>query len=181
MITFHENWFPQPKRDALMTAMRSVEAPVGDVIEVGSWEGKSTIDIANFFYPLNVTAIDHWKGDLNYTENGLADLAASRDVFATFQNNISLGTRGNVVVARMDWRDYVWDQPIRFIFIDGEHTYDQVRDNIEIVKPLMVPGGIICGDDLAHPPVAQAVFDSLGQVIGQYVSGADVWFTRWPR
>lgn len=181
MIVFNDNWFPEPKRYMLTMAMRAVTATDGAIIEVGSWEGRSTIDIANFFYPDSVTAIDHWQGDLTDPNSIVTNLAASRDVFATFQSNINAATRGNVVVARMDWRDYIWDQPIRFIFIDGEHTYDQVRDNIEVVKPLMVPGGVICGDDLAHPPVTQAVADSLGAVYGNYESGADVWYTTWPK
>ena len=183
MIVFNDNWFPETKRYMLLLAMRSVTATTGQIIEVGSWEGKSTIEIANYFHPDDVIAIDHWKGDLGNVGNGItvATLAASRDVFATFQSNIAVATRGNVVVARMDWRDFVWDQPIRFVFIDGEHTYDQVRDNIETVKPLMVPGGVICGDDLAHPPVKQAIMDSLGTVVGNPMTGSDVWFTTWPK
>jgi predicted O-methyltransferase YrrM len=48
------------------------------------------------------------------------------------------------------------------VFIDAEHTYEEVRDTIEAFRPLMAPGGIICGDDVHHPPIVRAVVDTLG-------------------
>jgi hypothetical protein len=61
----------------------------------------------------------------------------------------------------MDWREYfrLNRDPIRFLHIDAEHTYENVRDNIEAALPLMVPNGIVCGDDVHHPPVQRAVLE----------------------
>jgi hypothetical protein len=64
----------------------------------------------------------------------------------------------------MDWREYFATHPdrVKLIHIDGCHAYDEVRGNIEAVRPMMVDGGIICGDDNHHAPVQQAVLDTLG-------------------
>lgn len=176
---FVEQWFNPPKRRRLLEAMEAVTATEGDIIEVGSWEGRSTIDIANFFVPANVIAIDHWKGDLTNLANGVAAIAARRDVFAAFKANMDAATKGNYVVARMDWRDYVWEGRIRFLFIDGQHTYNEVYDNIEVAIPLMVEGGVIAGDDYTVGQVERAAKRALGREPTHHGGpGAAIWWCR---
>ena len=48
----------------------------------------------------------------------------------------------------------------------------EVFDNIEAALPLMVAGGIICGDDAHHPPVIQAVTEHFGS---DYRRDATLW------
>lgn len=177
---FTEDWFPMWKQRGLQAAMRSVTAKDGDVIEVGSWEGKSTIQIANHFFPAVIKVIDHWLGDLTNPESGVADLAAQRDVFGTFTDNMEVATKGNYEVHRMDWRSFKWvgGDPVRFIFIDGEHTYEQVADNINAVAPLLVPGGVIAGDDFNHPPVLKAVTDNIPKGMALITFGDIWWYHR---
>lgn len=45
-------------------------------------------------------------------------------MYADFKANMDAATKSNYSVSRMDWHDYPWGEPIRFVFIDGEHTYD---------------------------------------------------------
>ncbi len=98
---------------------------------------------------------DPWRGSPS-DESGL--LASQRDVYATFLGNIAEMTVGNVAAHRMGWREFVptVTERVALCFIDAEHTYDEVFDNIAAVLPLMSPGGVICGDDWPHPPVLQA-------------------------
>ena len=61
----------------------------GAVVEIGCWEGRSTVVIANAYYPETVTAIDTWRG--HFTEGAnheTVKLAGERDVFAGFQHNV---------------------------------------------------------------------------------------------
>ncbi len=161
-MAFHETWFNKAKRRHLNQAMSLVTATTGDAIEVGSWEGRSTIEITNFFHPLVVTAVDHWKGDLGALENGIAEVAKQRDVFADFKENMDEQTRGNYVVFRDDWRNYDWaEHRYRFVFIDGQHTYDEVHGNILAILPLIESGGVIAGDDYLMSGVREAVQDTL--------------------
>lgn len=164
-MTFTENWFSFASQRALQHAAICTNGIEGRVIEVGSWEGRSTVALAHAVYPHVVHAVDTWEGSPGEPS---ADLAAAegRDVFATFRENMAALTRGNVEAHRMGWRDYfVRDaSPIRFVHIDAEHSYDEVFDNILTVRPLMARGGIICGDDAHHPPVMQAAADALGAV-----------------
>lgn len=152
---FHEDWFSVRSCQVLARLACRVRNVEGRIIEVGSWEGRSTITLANAVRPRPVHAVDTWEGSPAEIS---ADIAATRDVFAQFQTNIDQFTRGNVVVHRMGWRDYVRQSsgPVALLFIDAEHTYREVYDTIEAFLPLMSPGGIVCGDDVHHPPVITA-------------------------
>ena len=160
---FNEMWFNEYSQQKLAELAKTVYNLEGSYIEVGSWEGRSTVALANAVYPQDVHAVDWWKGskpDGYYYEPDL------RDVFATFQQNIEELTQLNVCAYRMRWQEFAktWDRPIKFIFIDAEHTYRAVYDNITWARTLLVPGGIICGDDYGHPPVREAVTDHFGPV-----------------
>lgn len=171
--TFTESWFSDHSCAALADLARSTLDLEGRIIEVGCWEGRSTIALANAVHPAHVDAVDTWQGSPGEISR---DLAAQRDVFSTFEANIEAATAGNVRVFRQTWQDYfaASDEPIRFIHIDATHSYDEVKANIEAALPLLVPGGLICGDDNHHPPVRDAVWDTLGNAW----LAASLWYWR---
>ena len=163
MAEFHEAWFSTQSQKALTRLARRTGSLSGRVVEVGCWEGRSTCALAHAVWPACVDAVDTWQGSPGEISR---DLAEQRDVYATFTENIADLTRGNVNVHRMGWRDYFAadDSPVRFCHSDATHTYEEVRDNIEAVLALLVPGGVICGDDALHPPVIAAARDTLPEV-----------------
>lgn len=163
-MTFREEWFGTHSQQALVQLYERVADLTGAVVEVGCWEGRSTVALANACHPETLHAVDTWRGSPGEIS---AKLAEERDVHATFLDNIAELTNGNVTPHRMGWRDYFalnhcQSTPIKFLHIDAEHSYEEVRDNITAALSLMVRGGIICGDDNHHPPVQQAVVDTLG-------------------
>ena len=167
---FCEEWFGEESCAALAELAASTNHLWGDVVEVGSWEGRSTIALAAAVAPQMVHAVDTWKG----SQGEISEiLAAERDVYGQFLKN----TEGlNILPYRMDWRDYFaeFTGPLRFVFIDGLHTYEEVRDQLATVLPLMVQGGIVCGDDNHHPPIQQAVIE---QIPGAFVKATLWWAT----
>lgn len=174
-MTFTEDWFSDHSQFALHNLYRKVEHLTGDIVEIGCWEGRSTIALANACHPEILHAVDTWEGSPGEISR---DLAAQRDVYATFTANIAELTNGNIDPNRMDWRAYLAAnrRPIKFVHIDATHSYEEVRDNILELLPLMVPGGIICGDDQHHLPVREAVWDTLGNAWLQ----ASLWWKQLP-
>lgn len=172
-MTFTEDWFSTQSCEVLANLVRDTDRVPGDIIEIGSWEGRSTVALANAAHPQTVHAVDTWRGSPGEIS---AELASGRDVFATWRHNIDELTNGNVRSHRMGWREFFTDQvgPVRLCFIDAEHTYQEVADNIRTVIPLMSPGGVICGDDQHHPPIRQAVWDTLGNAS----TNASLWYWR---
>ena len=175
MSAYQEDWFGEPSRDALAQLYSLVADLEGDIIEVGSWEGRSTVALANAAYPAVVHAVDTWQGSPGEVSHALA---AKRDVHRTFLANIAEDTKGNVEPHRMGWREFfaTYTGRIRLIFVDAEHSYNEVLDNIHAALPHMVPGGIVCGDDNHHPPVQSAVIDALGDA----QLSATLWWKQLP-
>ncbi len=176
-MTYTEDWYSLENQKALADAYEQVRDLEGDVVEVGCWEGRSTVALANACYPQRVHAVDTWEGSPGEIS---ADLAQQRDVHQTFTENMTAETAGNVNVFRMDWRDYftLRQEPVKFCHIDATHTYSEVRDNIRTVLRFIVPGGVICGDDAHHPPVYKAVLDTLGLKV--QLTGTNLWTWRKP-
>ena len=175
--TFTEEWFDPTSQDRLAELGRMVDKIDGLVIEIGSWEGRSTCVLANAIRPRQMIAIDTWAGSPSEISH---ELAAERDVHATFTANVIALTGGNVREWRTNWRDALpeIDEPIALCFIDAEHTYREVHDNIVAVLPKLAPGGVICGDDAGHPPVKRAVLDLLP--VDDVLVKGNVWSWRKP-
>lgn len=151
---FTENWYSDKQAEYLQTLSRNVRDLKGAIIEIGCWQGKSTIALANACYPEEVHAVDHWLGNLDEDRNHESvQLASKRDVFMEFKLNIEKFTNGNIIPWRMDWREFMrqWAEKsgrsIKFCHIDACHDYRSVHDNIQAVLPFLVSGGIVCGDD----------------------------------
>jgi len=66
-------------------------------------------------------------------------------------------------------KDYFPNGFFDLVFIDAEHTYDAVKNDIKLWWPLLRSGGIICGHDYhgkygeRYPGVNQAVNELLGK------------------
>lgn len=164
MAHFTEEWFGEASQRALAGLAEVVSGVPGHVIEIGAWEGRSTVALANALHPRPLITIDTWDGSHGEISS---ELAAERDVFAQWQVNVDELTQGNVTAIRKDWRDALSnvDGEIALAFIDAEHSYREVYDNIAALLPRMAVGGIICGDDAHHGPVQDAVGELLGDKV----------------
>jgi hypothetical protein len=157
---FTSAWIPSPTLRQLTHLVAAREHLDGAIIEFGAWEGRSTIAIGSGTMQ-DVIAVDHWQGNLGdpWTEPH----AQTQDIYARFTQNTA--HLPNIIPAVMRIEDFMdsWDSPIKFLHIDADHNYHPVKEQIEWAKPLMVEGGIMCGDDYSHnwPGVVQAVNETL--------------------
>lgn len=66
--------------------------------------------------------------------------------FVLVERDSHLDTTVDEVSADVD------DEPIDFLFIDGDHTYDGVRRDFELWSPLVCPGGVVALHDTWKNP-----------------------------
>jgi len=85
------------------------------------------------------------------------------DLFETCKGNLS---RLRIMNTTSDEAFKILKREYNFVFIDGDHSYDQCRRDIFNYLNLLLPSGILCGHNLgsgeekdAHPGVLQAVYD----------------------
>lgn len=144
----------------------------GDVVEIGSWQGRSTSFLARAvqcsgngaFY-----AIDHFKGNVgkeNYYVVGKSDLS---DLENNFLINMEMvGLLDSVKLLNMpndQAEEKIRNIQIRFLFIDGDHTKEGVEKDIRLFFPKLLPGSIVVFDDFStcFPGLIDAVNDLLSR------------------
>jgi hypothetical protein len=147
-------------------------------VEVGSWFGKSTVymgvEVLNSGKSIRFDAIDHWGGSpdemaetgmetpmFKYLQNNSVE-----DAYNTFLNNIE-PCKDYITVVRGDSMKLVNDyknNSLDFVFIDSDHSYENVKKEILNWWPKLKVGATIGGHDYNHPPVSRAVFDTLGRL-----------------
>ncbi|WP_373032037.1 class I SAM-dependent methyltransferase [Sulfurovum sp.] len=148
----------------MLCYMQEVE---GDVVEIGSWQGRSTSFLARAvkeskngqFY-----AVDHFRGNVGkenfYTVNGSLD-----NLKTNFENNINQLGLSDIVtlldMSNVEAAEIIKEKTIRFLFIDGDHTKEGVKKDIELFFPRLVKGSIVVFDDYfdGFPGLLEAIED----------------------
>jgi len=121
----------------------------GPVLELGSYEGRSTIVFARA--GRLVYAIDAWSlkvVDLSAYGGGAIN---SEDVFARFTRNIRQANAQARVMARRGLTQVIgcaWDIPGAILFIDAGHTYADVRGDLDLWTPHLKSGGVLLMHDV---------------------------------
>jgi hypothetical protein len=148
--SFHEEWYEPSGLELIKRLIERLPSSTGQIIEIGCWEGRSAVAIANACFPETLLAVDTWQGSFTEgNEHPTVQIAKSRDVYAVFQENIRLLTKGNVAAKRMDALDFLRTNqlPIKFCHVDAAHDYPSVRDTLTLLLPRLVSGGILVGHD----------------------------------
>lgn len=133
--------------------MQDVE---GDVVEIGSWQGRSTSFLARAVKEScngEFLAIDHFKGNEHSKKHyqiGKEDLS---DLEEGFKNNMMhLGLNEDITLLNMPNDEAVkliQNRKIRFLFIDGDYSLAGVSKDVSLFFPLLIKGSIIVFDDFA--------------------------------
>jgi beta-1,4-mannosyl-glycoprotein beta-1,4-N-acetylglucosaminyltransferase len=152
-VGFSECWINDEQLCWLVDTYWRVVDLSGEVLELGSWEGRSAVALANMAYPDTLTCVDTWLGSAtgnHAAEPGGAPITPGRNVHERFCRNVSALTPGNVRWRVQPTWEFLqrFDQPVKFAHIDASHHYDDVSREIRGLKPLVVPGGVLCGDDI---------------------------------
>ncbi len=141
------------ERECRLVAHLATIAPSGgEIVEIGAFKGRVTcwlVEAAQLRpdHPAVVSIDPHIWGTRQDFEKTVADLGLAR-----------LGLRVHYADSRELGR--TWSKPIIFLWIDGSHEYDDVRQDINNFAQYVVPGGLIAFDDSAGgtiPDVERAV------------------------
>jgi len=151
---FNENWYSEKQINDLVNLLTTIKDIDGKIIEIGCWEGKSTINLANNCFPEILICNDTWLGNVQESiVTGVThiteEIIKERDVYSTFINNMDNYTQKNYIIVKEDCIEWLkkYEGLIKFIHIDASHEYESVFETIKLVLPKMVKGGIVCGDD----------------------------------
>lgn len=126
----------------------------GDVAEVGSWMGKSTVTIARALIDAGRTDCRVWAIDHHVGSEEHADFIARQgSTLAGFERNVrSAGVRHLVEPLVMTTVPAAAELTrrgvrLRLAFIDGAHDEDSVRADLRALRPLMNPRALMAFHD----------------------------------
>lgn len=162
--------------------LRKQAAQAKFVLEIGCWHGRSTFALAQSC-PGFVLAVDHFQGAPGDKESELADATQSGpQARQAFHENLKPFLNSNKVI--------LWEMPSAhaihkiktwyptgpdFIFVDGAHDYESVKEDIRGCKKILAPGGLLSGHDIDRPGVRKAVDE---ECPGWQKAAGSIWTWR---
>lgn len=142
----------------------SIAAPMGPILEVGSYCGKSTLFLAAAAQQSAgvVFAVDHHRGSEEhqvgeaYHDETLFDESLQQfDTFNAFRANIQQAQLDDIVVPIVSPSVIAakfWSTPLALVFIDGGHSFEAAENDYKSWAPLVKKGGYLLIHDLFPNP-----------------------------
>jgi hypothetical protein len=141
------------EREGRFLALAAAATPgSGAILEIGSFKGKSTVGLATIAsrYGMSpvVTVDPHTAPSV--TDPDLAGQPSSWDAFT--DTVAGAGVSEFVEAHRVYSRDLApgWSRPIRFLWVDGDHTYQGTSEDLKLFGRHVVPGGVVAFHDVLH-------------------------------
>lgn len=120
------------------------------IIEVGSWKGQSTVNMASYCQKdTKIYCVDTWEGSLEFALNKelYGDTWDATNVYEQFISNIThRGFIDKIMPIRSKSSDAIVPKA-QLIYIDADHTYEGVKADLEKYWERLEDGGIMFGDD----------------------------------
>jgi predicted O-methyltransferase YrrM len=143
-----DGWISPDEAFGLYTTARSLSTNA-TIIEIGSWQGKSTYCLAKGSKQGKVYAIDPFNGDVSETDTDsriiYQELGKGKNLFDIFLSNMeALGVSEKINVKKGYSADFCADfDKIDFLFIDGDHSIEGCKKDYELYANKIVIGGFI--------------------------------------
>ncbi len=121
----------------------------GTIVEIGSFKGRSTVMLAKVasHYGLGpIVAIDPHNSPILLDHQANEEATSYKD----FLESIQTAGVSNHVEPHLAYSTDVansWSRPIRLLWIDGDHTYEGAKKDLDGFFPHLVPLGVVAFHD----------------------------------
>jgi len=150
--------------------------PDGVYVELGSWLGKSTCYMGELIKEKNINAkfyvFDTFGGEVNAVDQQEIVKECGGSIYKQFLKNMKdadvLDCMIPLMISSLEGHELLEDKSVDFVFIDTEHTYEMIKEELDKWYPKVKDGGIIAGHDY-RDGVAKGVnefFGGLGKTVG---------------
>lgn len=148
MYKFDHDWFSTniPNLTKLFGGYRGEKGP--NILEIGAFEGRSTVWFIDNIPGSFVTTIDTWEGGKDHDPNNPE--INWKTVFSNFNHNVreknvaAIQSTSFDALTAMIKEDY---DKFDFVYIDGSHTAADVNLDLILSFKLLKVGGLIYCDD----------------------------------
>ncbi|MDQ3046990.1 MAG: class I SAM-dependent methyltransferase [Bacteroidota bacterium] len=150
-----KGWTTNKQLSFMYDQLNSVKSLDGDILEIGSAWGRSVV-MMGLASTRKIWSIDPHTGGIAYILK-----KEEQNSFDEFKQNVQkFNLISRVQVLKNTTQEVIDDKLMpenvrfAFAFIDGLHTADGVKVDIEFAFPRMIKGGIIMFDDYFKPSVS---------------------------
>lgn len=182
-VNLGKAWWTSQTHESVL--QRLVGPSTKNIIEIGSFVGRSTLAWLRMAPNATIWCIDPWEGDVRCDDTmRYKDHHPEADVFEQFVQN-TWDVRERVRMLRMcsknglnclwesvSFTDYRIDPDL--IYVDGDHTKQAVLDDIRASKDLF-DTSIICGDDFHWTSVNEALQELRRREEIDFIAHGNVW------
>jgi predicted O-methyltransferase YrrM len=154
-----EGWLTK-KEAALLWMLAKKCSGKGVILEIGSWKGKSTSFLgqgAKGGSGVKVYAVDPHTGTSTHAGSGASS------TLSEFKRNIASAEAEDSIVPIVKTSQQAaadFSEPVELCFIDGNHDFESVQQDITLWFPKIINGGFVAFHDSVtplYPGVAEAV------------------------
>jgi len=149
-------------------------------VEIGSWRGKSSafmaVEIANSGYNIQFDCVDTWRGSVDENIHQTDPSVLNDTLYQEFLENMKpvekyyRPIRMSSVEAAKLYDDYSLD----FVFIDAQHDYDSVKEDILAWKDKVKKGGLLAGHDF-NPEGDYGVGKAVRELLPNHAPAPSGW------
>lgn len=168
---------PKSRSQILNDITKEYKKDIGIAIEVGTWRGDFAESMITQLNPKNFYAVDPYKifegmvsapGNEYNTQKDLDALA--NKVKVRMEN---LG--GNLIreVSKEASKQFD-DNSCDVVYIDGDHTYDGVKTDIDAWWPKIKEGGYLVGDDFVKGTTGKGYDYGVIEAVHEFVEKLDL-------
>ncbi len=135
-----------------LSLLAAVPTARGEVLEIGSFKGKSAVILAKSVAlagGAGIVAVDPLTLPSS-TDPGMSDAS-------TLPSTLRANLRAHGVDAAVEFHQMrsedlgrTWSRPLRLLWIDGDHTYAGAKRDLETFAPFLAPGAIVAFHDTLH-------------------------------
>jgi len=164
--------------EAIKAFVESNKVKVRSFAEIGAYQGECSEHLLSYWPESTAYLIDPWlpydPGRGLFPLERFKSKEANEKIYQSVLEKFS--GMGNVVILRNTSEEAAGIVPdgLDLAFIDGRHDYEFAKQDIELWKPKIRSGGILCGHDYGHPwkGVIRAVNEAF---VKPNLLGVSVW------
>jgi len=147
----------------------------GDVLEIGSFKGKTTVFTSHAIEALELDkrlhTVDPYTNEASEVGCSDENIDSAYETFrrATdgLDNHEHVRAYSHKALSRFE------DTTFSLVFVDGDHTYEGVMADYRNYSPLLADGGIMVFDDYANPS-----WPGVGRAVERIVDESDLTVDR---
>jgi len=181
-------------REGLLQNIRQEFTDIDTAIEIGTWRGEYAIKMINTLKPNNFFAVDPYRifpgmvsapGNEYNSQDALDKLSKTVTELLESNGGKLIRTVSAEACKQFD------DNSVDVVYVDGDHTYEGVKTDIECWWPKVKPGHILCGDDYVESKTGKGFPYGVIKAVQEfaqnnnldvdvYVQGQRQWLIRKP-